>query len=183
MDAMSRVHPPAKSPCGSCPYRQDVPSGVWDEDEYAKLPLFDKETFDQPPSVFMCHQQDGRLCAGWVAVHDMVNNFGMRMALSLGRIDPSDADAIYDYSTTVPLFDSGVEAAKHGLASVEDPDEKARRIVRKLVKTKNVGQRHANANLAVACVRCGERYPRMFRFGDEIYCKTPDACRKVRAST
>ena len=51
------VRPPAKSPCGSCPYRQDVPSGVWAASEYEKLPAYDApETFMQPPGLFIREQ-------------------------------------------------------------------------------------------------------------------------------
>lgn len=55
------IKAPAKNPCGSCPYRRDVPSGIWSEEEYDKLPQYDLPTGDQPPNVFLCHQQNGRL--------------------------------------------------------------------------------------------------------------------------
>jgi hypothetical protein len=35
------INPPAPKPCESCPYRKDVPSGVWSEGEYRKLPQYD----------------------------------------------------------------------------------------------------------------------------------------------
>lgn len=176
---MKRVHPPAKNPCGSCPYRCDVPSGVWDEEEYAKLPLFDKETFDQPPSVFLCHQQDGRLCAGWTAVHNMEESFGLRMAFSMGMIDPTDADAIFDYSTDVPLFASGADAAAHGRAEIDAPGAKASRTIQRLVGKVSVLTRLPNANLQSECSRCGERYPRMYQTAEGIIvCRSLDECRK-----
>nr|WP_280343300.1 DUF6283 family protein [Nocardia neocaledoniensis] len=34
---MDKIGPPAPRPCVSCPYRRDVPSGVWDFGEYEKL--------------------------------------------------------------------------------------------------------------------------------------------------
>ena len=112
---------PARRPCGSCPYRCDVPSGVWDRDEYAKLARYDGETWDQPPSVFLCHQQDGRICAGWVGVHDMPESFGLRVAAIQGLIEIDDLDEIYAYQTDVPLFASGAEAEAHGLREVGRP--------------------------------------------------------------
>jgi hypothetical protein len=121
------VFPPATRPCGSCPYRRDVQSGVWAPEEYAKLPEYDRETFEQPPAVFLCHQQDGRLCAGWTAVHDMENSLGFRIASIAGMIDVQDIDAILNYSTNVPLFSSGREAADHGLQDIESPGLKAER--------------------------------------------------------
>jgi hypothetical protein len=112
---------PAPNPCGSCPYRRDVPSGVWDAKEYDKLPAYDGETFEQPPAVFMCHQQDGRVCAGWAGCHDMDQSLAVRMGIIHGTLDP----AIYDYETPVPLFSSGAEAAEHGKAEIKSPGEKA----------------------------------------------------------
>jgi hypothetical protein len=47
---------PASNPCGSCPYRRDVPSGVWDAAEYEKLPRYDGPMADQPARLFLCHQ-------------------------------------------------------------------------------------------------------------------------------
>lgn len=124
---------PAPRPCISCPYRRDVPSGVWDEEEYAKLPPFDEpETARQPPAAFMCHQQDGRLCAGWVAVHDMQESLGLRLLAAVARMTPEEIDATIDYTTDVPLFDSGAEAALHGLAEVKQPSEAAVKLIARL---------------------------------------------------
>jgi len=130
--------PPAKSPCGSCPYRRDVPSGVWSADEYAKLPEFDKPTWEQPPAVFLCHQQDGRMCGGWTAVHDMDNSLGLRMAQAIGLMSPETAQAALNYETATPLFSSGTEAAEHGLAEIDTPSERAQRVVGKLAKKPGV---------------------------------------------
>lgn len=128
---------PAPRPCGSCPYRRDVPSGVWDESEYAKLPEYDHpETAYQPPSAFHCHQQDGRLCAGWVAVHDMQESLGFRLFATLGALTPEQVDAIIDYETDVPLFASGAEAAAHGLREVEHPSAKAVKTITRLERRK-----------------------------------------------
>lgn len=128
------IHPPAPNPCGSCPYRRDVPSGVWDPEEYRKLPEFDRPTFEQPPSVFLCHQQDGRLCAGWTACHDMNESLGLRIAAAMGRIGIEDMATVIHYTTNVPLFDSGTEAAEHGLRDVAEPGPKANRTIAKLSK-------------------------------------------------
>lgn len=120
---------PAKSPCGSCPYRRDVPSGVWHEEEYAKLPLYDASTGEQPPQMFACHQQDGRLCAGWCGTHDMENNLALRVGMISGRLSEQDYEAAIDYVSPVPLFGSGAQAAEHGRASIADPDVKAQRTI------------------------------------------------------
>lgn len=129
------MKPPAKSPCGSCPYRRDVPSGVWAAQEYDKLPEYDKETSEQPPAVFGCHQADGRACAGWVAVHDMTQSLGLRIGVAFGHIDPEDVDEFMEYDTSTPLFESGQEAAEHGKRDLNDPSERASRIIAKVMKT------------------------------------------------
>lgn len=127
---MQPVKPPAPNPCGSCPYRRDVPSGVWDPDEYRKLPAYDRETGDQPPNVFLCHQQDGRACAGWCGVHDMNDSLGLRLAQAMGMVE--DPEPFFRYETSTPLFKTGAEAARHGLAEVEDPGDPARATIDKL---------------------------------------------------
>jgi hypothetical protein len=128
--------PPLAAPCGSCPYRRDVPSGVWAPEEYDKLPRFDRETGEQPTSVFLCHQQDGRLCAGWVGCHDMDESLGLRLAVLLGTISGDTHAAALDYSTDVDLFASGAEAAAHGLLEVETPSSRAVRTIQKLRQRK-----------------------------------------------
>lgn len=133
--AKSHGGAPAKSPCGSCPYRKDVPSGVWAPEEYEKLPLYDGPLITQPVGAFFCHQQDGRLCAGWVGCHDMDDSLGLRMAHSHGHISTEGAQAAVDYVSRVPLWESGQAARDHGMAEVDAPSPKAERIVQKLVKT------------------------------------------------
>lgn len=125
---------PARNPCGSCPYRQDVPSGIWHPSEYAKLPPYDGATGEQPPGLFACHQQDGRLCAGWVGCHDMDNSLAVRLGASMGTLSPDDVQALLDYSTDVPLWESGTEAAEHGMAEVGEPSWEARRKVERLLR-------------------------------------------------
>lgn len=128
------VKRPAAAPCKSCPYRRDVPSGVWSEDEYAKLPRFDGPTGEQDPSLFLCHQQDGHLCAGWVGTHDMEESFGLRLAVMGGQIDQDEYEATLDYVSPVPLFSSGAEAAAHGLAELDSPSEQAVNTIARLAR-------------------------------------------------
>jgi hypothetical protein len=125
---------PARKPCATCPYRRDVPSGVWAPDEYTKLPPYDEETPYQPMGLFHCHQQDGRLCAGWVGCHDMEQNLAVRIGVSTGSLSEEVLDAVLDYSTEVPLFASGQEAAEHGLAGVEAPPPEAHQAMAKVLR-------------------------------------------------
>jgi hypothetical protein len=126
---------PRKSPCASCPYRQDTPSGVWAETEYEKLRAYDGSTGQQAEhgawGVFLCHNDPGEsVCAGWAALAD-VDTLALRMAR---RMDPDvDVRACLDYSTDVPLWPSGAAAAEHGQREIEAPSDKALGTVRKIV--------------------------------------------------
>ena len=116
---------PAPNPCASCPYRRDVPSGIWHPEEYEKLPRYDAPTYEQPTGLFLCHQtgadDDGRrVCAGWVGCHGG-ELLGLRLGASTGALDPQDVDATFAYESPVPLFASGAAAAAHGLREVETP--------------------------------------------------------------
>lgn len=127
---------PAPNPCESCPYRRDVPSGVWSAQEYDKLRRYDAETYDQPGGLFQCHQhgqddQRARLCAGWVACHG-VELLALRLAIARRRVDP----AVMDYTTRVPVFGSGSEAAAHGMRDIARPGAAARALIDKIATTR-----------------------------------------------
>lgn len=123
-------------PCGSCPYRRDVPSGVWAASEYAKLPPYDEPDLGsgQPLTAFLCHQRTGALCAGWVGCHDMQNSIGLRLALAAGIVSEEAYAEALDYVSPVPLFSSGAEAAEHGRREITTPSVQARKVVGKLRK-------------------------------------------------
>lgn len=123
---------PASHPCGSCPYRRDVPSGLWHREEYTKLPRYDAETFAQPTGIFLCHQADGRVCAGWAGCHDTYELLALRLAQNVWGMTDADLQATLDYESPVPLFASGAEAAEHGMAEVDDPGPAARRAIDRL---------------------------------------------------
>ena len=73
-----------RAPCQSCPYRQDVPSGIWEAQEYEKLIPYDNPTWAQPTKLFLCHQADGCLCRGWLDTHgDQL--LGLRIGCSRGE--------------------------------------------------------------------------------------------------
>lgn len=121
----------ATAPCGSCPYRRDVPAGIWDASEYHKLARYDGDTMGQDPSLFLCHQQDGKLCAGWVGCHG-----GQLLALRLHSISGQVDWGVFDYRSPVALFSSGAEARDHGLSGVATPSAQAVRAITKLTKRK-----------------------------------------------
>jgi hypothetical protein len=107
---------------------------VWSAEEYEKLIDFDMPTGYQPPQMFACHQQDGRLCAGWVGCHDMEENLAIRIATSVGDLSVETYNQVLDYETSVPLWSSGAEAAEHGMARMENPNEKAQRTIDRLLQ-------------------------------------------------
>lgn len=139
---MTQIGPPAPRPCASCPYRRDVPSGVWHPEEYAKLPAYDRDTPSQPTQVFLCHQQDAtsdrkRVCAGWAGCHDGRHLLSLRFAVMTGNMTPEAVDATLDYRSPVRLFRSGAEAARHGLAEVERPGDKAVETMGKIARRRS----------------------------------------------
>lgn len=143
---MTQIQPPASRPCGSCPYRCDAPSGLWHADHYNLLPKFDRTPDEgQPAGVFMCHQNDGRLCGGWVAVHDMEENIGLRIALVNEWISPETFEACLDYDPKVPVFESGAEARDHGMHEYVAPNEKTRRTAARLTKRGAVYERSSES--------------------------------------
>lgn len=133
---MSKINQPAPRPCDSCPYRRDVPSGVWSANEYEKLTQYDNETALQPQGVFQCHQQDAdsdqaRLCAGWVACHGQ-ELLALRLGIAIGDVEPE----VMDYTTKTPIFRSGAEAAKHGMRDILKPGKRARKLVAKIARNR-----------------------------------------------
>lgn len=140
-DESSTVGPPAPRPCETCPYRRDVPAGVWEAVEYERLPEYDGATpIDQPTGVFLCHQYGrgpgARLCAGWVGCHGAENLFALRFALIRKDITPETHQAAHEYVSPVPLFASGAEACEHGMSGVDAPDGDARDAIRKLERSR-----------------------------------------------
>lgn len=126
---MTEPAKPRKRPCGSCPYRENAPSGVWDVSEYEKLPRYDGDVAEQTSTrVFMCHAQDGCVCSGWLGHRDPADLLAVRVALVRGELD---GDAL-EYSTDVPLFPSGAAAAAHGLRDIAAPGERALQVIDKI---------------------------------------------------
>lgn len=125
---------PRPRPCASCPYRRNVPSGVWDASEYAKLPEYDGDMGSQSPAVFHCHQKDGTVCAGWLGYRNPDDLLAVRLGLMRGSLDP----ACIDYTTDVPLFASGAEAAAHGVRDIENPSDKAVDTIRKVIRKRDL---------------------------------------------
>lgn len=127
---MTDKHHALEAPCKSCPYRRDVPSGVWAASEYEKLPKYDGEMVEQlmngATGLFLCHQRNNALCGGWLACHGSQNL--LAMAIGSHLVEPET----FDYQTDVPVFSSGAEACAHGLRNIEEPDDDAVRVINRL---------------------------------------------------
>lgn len=126
---------PRRTPCASCPYRRSVPSGIWAEEEYEKLRRYDGETHEQTAlAVFNCHQGAGEVCSGWLGHRDPADLLAVRIGVMAGDVDPSCAE----YTTDVPLFASGAEAADHGCRELTAPTELARQAITKITRTRSI---------------------------------------------
>ncbi|QIG76925.1 hypothetical protein EVC30_096 [Rhizobium phage RHph_Y1_11] len=125
-------HHALAAPCKSCPYRKDVPSGIWAASEYEKLHQYDGEIIEQlhkgGMALFECHQLNGALCSGWLGCHGPHNLLAMR--LHAGSVAPET----FDYETDVPLFASGAEAAAHGMRDIEISSEAAHKTMARILK-------------------------------------------------
>lgn len=112
--------------CQCCPYRKDVPSGVWAANEYDKLAEYDKPTGEQPVGAFACHATPEVICHGWAVVHSRQDYahtlLAFRMFPPEGDIPPEGA----------PLFSSGTEAAEHGKRDIEHPSKEALEVCARL---------------------------------------------------
>jgi hypothetical protein len=133
-----------------------VPSGIWHESEYDKLPLYDGDTSAQLEvgafGAFYCHRDDGRLCAGWVGCHDMYESLALRFALR--NLTQEDIDVVMTYECPVELFASGAEAAAHGRAEIEVPGERARRTIARLVRKQEAARRWWREQIGLGVQRC-----------------------------
>jgi hypothetical protein len=107
---------------------------VWDESEYAKLPQYDGDMGEQSAAMFGCHQGDGSVCSGWLGHRNPDDLLAVRLGIIRGTVDVSCAE----YTTDVPLFASGAEAAAHGMRDIEAPGPDAEAVIRKVVRKKGL---------------------------------------------
>lgn len=126
---MTDVRP---KPCAACPYRCDVPSGVWAHEEYEKLRDYDAPTMHQPLAGFACHSTPEMYCNGWAIVHTSRGHENDLLAL---RFAPCEVPA-----PVVALFDSGSAAADHGQAEIDAPSTEAQDKI--AVLERQIARRH-----------------------------------------
>lgn len=114
-------------PCSACPYRVDVPSGVWAASEYEKLRPYDEPTGSQPFNAFACHATPEHLCRGWAECHSNRGHAYELLALRMDGIPPCPAG-------DVALFASGNDAADWGQRDIAAPDDAAIVVQARLLK-------------------------------------------------
>jgi hypothetical protein len=139
---MTKVITCAIAPCKSCPYRRDVPSGVWAAVEYQKLAVYDGTFGEQAMSAgkagaFYCHQQNDKLCAGWLGTHGPGNLLALRLAAFYGN---EIADRVWNYKSPVPVFRTGAQAAAHGMRALQRPGARAVRTIAQLLRKRHRSQ-------------------------------------------
>jgi hypothetical protein len=139
---MTEPAKPRPRPCASCPYRCDVPSGVWQASEYRLLERYDGPTGEQPANPFFCHQGDNHLCSGWVGHKEPYDLLAVRLGISFGAVDPSTLD----YTTDVPLFESGRDAAEHGMEDIDWPGPEAQAMIEKIKRVRSLPGREPLTN-------------------------------------
>lgn len=118
------------TPCETCPYRKDVASGIWHPSEYAKLPLYDRPTAEQPAIPFACHAAPQHYCHGWAVCHSNRGHENDLLALRIVGF----REEIEVPPPAVPLFESGAAAAIHGMKGVKRPGKKAQAAIGRLLK-------------------------------------------------
>jgi hypothetical protein len=129
----------APAPCTTCPYRRDVPAGIWAREEYLKLPGYDRQPFGGVESLatFHCHQEPeiGKptVCRGWLSVH--ADSVAVRIARFQGLITKEDMATIPIHAEP-NLYSTGADACRAGLKGVRRPGKKARSAIEKLKKRK-----------------------------------------------
>lgn len=125
------------TPCTTCPYRVDVPSGIWAKEEYEKLVAYDRPTFEQPPNLFMCHQSNNSLCTGWVQSHANREHAFDLLALRMidrRKVDVDQVSKVAQSEPMVKLFLTGSGARRHGLKQLAKPGPKAKSAMKRITK-------------------------------------------------
>lgn len=108
-------HVARHKPCEQCPWRKDVPTGVFPEQAYRESA---PTSYDMAQSTFACHMsgaENPATCAGFLLRH-ADNNLSVRLSLMTGRIDLTKiGDGGY------PIYESYREMAIANGVDKDDP--------------------------------------------------------------
>jgi hypothetical protein len=109
------AHAHRRKPCKECPWRMDVPTGVFPADAFRESA---PTSYDGAIKTFGCHMNKTTAvatCAGFLLRHSD-NNIGIRLSLSGERID---LDTVEDGG--VPVYPSYREMAIANGVTADDP--------------------------------------------------------------
>lgn len=109
-------------PCGSCPYRTDVPTAHWAREEFADLLKTERDPLGR---VYGCHKKNGSICVGWLMNQDGRGfpSIALRMALSAHGVTREYLDRL---KSPAPLYESVEEMVRANfpeLLEEGEPDE------------------------------------------------------------
>jgi hypothetical protein len=101
------------------------------------LPAYDGEIHEQTATaVFMCHQPaEGHVCSGWLGHREYPEDM---LAVRLGILSGALDESCLEFTTDVPLFESGTEAAEHGMKQFLDLQDDALSVIRKITRKQAV---------------------------------------------
>lgn len=68
---------------------------------------------------------------------DALKGSALRPAVLAGSMDTTTYRAVGEYVSPVPRFPSGRDAADYGEAGIDAPDETTRRVIKKIIRTRN----------------------------------------------
>lgn len=109
------VHAHRRKPCRECPWRMDVPPGVFPPDAFRESA---PTAYDSALGTFGCHMNKltaTATCAGFLLRHGE-NNIGVRLALSGERINLDEVD-----DGGLPIYPSYREMAISNGVPADDP--------------------------------------------------------------
>lgn len=94
-----------KTPCGTCPYRKDVPLSYWDRAEFEKLAATEK---DYMGVVYGCHKKNGNVCVGWLIMQEKngLPSIALRLALLKNGVTKEYLESL---SCSSEMFDTTEE--------------------------------------------------------------------------
>lgn len=135
----AKTHTVRNKPCEQCPWRKDVPTGVFPAQAYRESA---PTSYDMAQSTFACHMS-GRdkpaTCAGFLLRHAH-NNLSVRLSECSGRINLSRLNdggyPIYETYREMAIA-NGVDSEDPCLAQVRGNEDRYERGVNEVKKGRN----------------------------------------------
>jgi hypothetical protein len=119
-------------PCPQCPWRKDIPAGVFPPDAFRHSA---KTCEDMSLTTFACHmagKASPKTCAGFLRSTDAEHNLAMRIQTARGEYDPRQLNR----DQRVPTFATYAEMAVANGVPADDPAILETRSMREKMKWK-----------------------------------------------